>query len=999
MPRLRDGIMTSSHPPYPPSLADRVYARDFGKIKPKRIEPGVIGRAAWFAARAGRNEAALSLSRWLRALAHVERFPSADTVRARAADTVRELISASELRTGPDLTEPVLLDVRGEQSQFVVNGARYEGRPSFDALVMIKALDGAQGALIVPVGPQDAASFDMEEAFVADVTDPARPRIIDTFTYWPERGLLVGLIDRAGTYRVSALPKDPAVRVALELLGRAFQISRRNARLDEVDSSERLTGLSHASALAVEGRLSRRWSGEQGAGKLQERERVERSLRELVGPLLRDREVVAWPSILKRLRLRPRCSRWTSIGPTPGVGFGGIGRVTQLAIHPTRGDILIAAAAGGGVWRTENRGDTWSPRMSLEPTLTMGAVAIAPSRPSVMYAASGEDGGGWNPAWSGVGVYRSSDGGANWSLAASVPSTRFSALVVHPRDPNIVYAAGDRGLHKSVDGGASWLLNPGLSSLFDGPITDVVIAHNDPDRVYIGVQSDGVYRSTTGGVATNTIPAFDRLDAREQLPSGSDAGWIKLAIGRAGTHGSKFVAAKMGPQGSQIFTTTDAGDSWAELASGVASVDYDEWCSLLAVDPTDERVLYAGGAGALKRTTTGGAAATDWTAINTGIHADQQDLVFDPRNPQRIFLANDGGVYRSEDRGTTWIFASGQLTITQFYDIDIAERDRDIVAGGAQDNGVYYRNASGVWTHIPWGDGTQVAVDPTDPKIFYFSSQNGLPNYLRRSIDGAVSHQPLGAAGLSGGSPWVTLLKLDPTDPIDDPANKRRLFVCGHNTLFRSTNGGATWQIVAEAGTPWTTSGTITALEFAPSAPDVLYLGTATGALYRAGNGGAAAGDWTRVDTPGSSSDALFPNASIQALGVNPDDPDDVWVVFGGSGVSATNRPDVILNPLGISHLFRSRDGGATFTDVSGGFASMCLPDVPTSAVALSDDDPDVAFVGTDVGVFRTVDGGTTWTAFQDGLPRSPVTELRVNGRYNRLFAATMGRGVWVRDL
>lgn len=142
-----------------------------------------------------------------------------------------------------------------------------------------------------------------------------------------------------------------------------------------------------------------------------------------------------------------------------------------------------------------------------------------------------------------------------------------------------------------------------------------------------------------------------------------------------------------------------------------------------------------------------------------------------------------------------------------------------------------------------------------------------------------------------------------------------------------------------------------------------------------------------------------IPNVQIQAVRVNPMNSDDVWVVFSGAGVNYTSRPNMILNPLGISHLFRSTDAGANWVDASGQFAALSLPDVPTSAAAISDIDGDIAYAGTDVGVFRTTDGGVTWAAFQDGLPRSPVVELRYNRRYDRLFAATMGRGVYVRDV
>ena len=134
---------------------------------------------------------------------------------------------------------------------------------------------------------------------------------------------------------------------------------------------------------------------------------------------------------------------------------------------------------------------------------------------------------------------------------------------------------------------------------------------------------------------------------------------------------------------------------------------------------------------------------------------------------------------------------------------------------------------------------------------------------------------------------------------------------------------------------------------------------------------------------------------------MNPGNSNDVWIVFGGSGVSFTGRPDMILNPLGISHLFRNSDATDIngWEDASGQFAALSLPDVPTSAAAIADFDPLVAYAGTDVGVFRTTDGGVTWMAFQDGLPRSPVVELRFNRRWNRLVAGTMGRGAYVRDV
>ena len=1002
---------------------DRVYARDFDKVRPEKLVPGVVGRSQWFTHRAGGNEHALSLERLRRGLRDAVHQLDPASLRAQVLEDAHTLLSdMSETMRKRSVGEPSLLDASGRRRPAALKPAPRRKDQGLTALT--RELDlSSEGMLVAPVDQELAADLDLETVMLAEISDPLQPVLDTTAIYSTQEQFVAARIRRPGRYQFFAMPKDPWLRTTLEVIAKHWKSIERDPSLQQVEGGngtirpEMVDRIGEAVLSAPDAPTD-----------------AESRTKKLLGDLdLVDGALVKPPVIKWLWDLFPVCSRWTSLGPFPDAGFGGIGRVTQIAVHPTDGNILIAAAAGGGVWRTNNAGSSWHPCMDLQPTLTMGAVAIAPSNPSIMYAASGEDGGGYNPAWSGVGVYRSSDGGITWTLMTSVSSTRFSAVVVHPTRPDVIYVAGNRGLHKSVNGGVTWRSNPGLGSLFDGQITDVVVRYEpivvkgmaleasapdefappdvptlfgppffNPEWVYIGVHNDGVYRSTNAGEQSWWGPAFTRLDGPEQLPSGADAGWTKLAIGQRGAHGQGFVAAKLGPDGSRIFTTADGGTIWQEKAANVATVGYDEWCSVIAVDPTDEDVMYAGAAGTLMRTTNGGANAGDWAAINAGIHPDQQDIAFDPRDSRRIYLANDGGVFRSGDRGTSWTLASGWLAITQFYDIDVSEHDRDIVAGGAQDNGIYYRNAAGVWRHIPWGDGTQVVIDPTDPQIFYFSSQNGLPNWLRRSVDGGASHQQLGQAGLSGGSPWITIIKLDPRDPIANPANNRTVFVCGSVELFRSTNGGQSWHRVEDgSGNPFQAAGTISALEFAPSDPAILYLATSQGAVYRAVNGGANASDWTRIDTPGSPADALFPTAQVQAIRVNPGNPNHVWLVFGGSGVSFTGRPDMILNPLGISHLFRNENATNIngWVDASGRFPALSLPDVPTSAAALADFDPLVAYAGTDVGVFRTTDGGVTWTAFQDGLPRSPVVELRFNRRFNRLFAGTMGRGVHLRNV
>ncbi|WP_405523466.1 hypothetical protein OG426_09635 [Streptomyces canus] len=971
-------------------------------LKPQRRVPGVYGRSRWFADRLGPRAA---LERLTQGFEHASGMPDAD---ALATATVAEGLRLLA-RSGRDpggIERPVLLDAAGRRLPLEEIGEKEDQVCRVGPPLDLGPFQD-EAFLFVPL-PSEGRLPGTDLSSTALVHRPGRGDITGGVTVVDAAGvdmatrLLIAKVVEPGRFEAYARPVDPWLVTALrtvdlhwdwivaehrlgigtQLLDRICQVVLCAAPWRDVDPE----------------RLARAGVGSPGAWPGLSGNVCDRCL-DALGPFVVDRGQVLKPPVLKLL---PKWGWWTGtcgwepIGPTPTAGFGGIGRVSQLVVHPKDPDEVFAAAAGGGIWRSRDGGLHWSPLMSDQPTLTMGALAVAPSNPSIVYAASGEDGGGWNPAWPGVGVYRSANAGGTWQLTTPVPSDRFSAVVVHPTDPATLYVAGNRGLHKSRDGGTTWITNPGQSSLLDGQATDVVLAHDAPDRVYAGLHNSGVWQSLSGGESPGGgTAAFSPLTGPGQLPSGSDAGWTKLAIGSAGAHGSQFLAAKIGPDGGRIFRTVDSGTSWTELAGAVAAVGYDEWCSVIAVSPDDENTLLAGAVG-LSRTTNGGATAADWAGI-AGVHADQQDIAFSPTSPQTGYLANDGGVYRTTDGGQSWTFRSGGLQITQFYDISASARDAGVLAGGAQDNGVYYRASSGTWRHIPWGDGTGVAIDPTDPRIVYFSSQNGVPNWLRRSVDGGQTHQGLSTAGLSGGSPWVTLIKLDPTDPVADPANNRVLFVCGHTELFRSTTGGQSWQRVADqAGTPFTTQGTITSLEFARSAPGVLYLGTSLGFVYRAQGGGATAVDWTLLSPPGTPNEAMFPDVPIQSIGIDPSDPDHVWVAFTGLGVTFSGRWG-LTNPLGVSHVYRSTDGGATWQDASGRFTGLNLPDVPTSAVALHPTNRGTVYVGTDVGVFRTTTSGQTWSADSHNLPRSPVTDLTV-GR-GRLFAATMGRGVYFRDL
>ena len=584
---------------------ERVYRKDFRKIKPKRIVPGIVGRSSWFAERGGCGESALSIGRLSKAIQLSDSMTDLDSRLSQVEEDAREALRRSEYKDGLP-RQAFIIDLNGKIMPAKEKPRRKgEGFSAVGKPVQTGNFKTPVAFLFMPVDASRLADLDMEQVVVAEMSDRTDPRLLETFRYWENEGVIVGQVNQAGIYQAYAWPKHPWLRTAFAALclhwkwvmydpkirkiaGAGDRPSSRESRrfIDRIcqlilcaPEYARVKDPGIFNEMGV-GFPPGNWSG----GDI-----CERCLGDFLGELEVIDDIYIRPPLVKWCCWKSeRCSRWVSIGPTPGEDFGGIGRVAQLAIHPTNGNNLIAAAAGGGVWRTYNGGATWLSTMELQPTLTMGAVAYAPSNPSVIYAASGEDGGGWNPAWGGVGIYRSSDGGSHWTLMSPVPSTRFSAIVVHPTQSNTLYAAGNSGLHKSTDGGLTWLTNPGLSSLFDDQVTDVVLAHDDPERVYIGAASNGVYRSTTGGIQMGANPAFDKLDGVNQLPANAAAGWIKLSIGRNGAHGSNFLAAKLGSNGTRIFVTSNGGNTWTERAQNVTSVSYDEWCSVIAVDPEDE---------------------------------------------------------------------------------------------------------------------------------------------------------------------------------------------------------------------------------------------------------------------------------------------------------------------------------------------------------------------------------------------------------------------------
>jgi hypothetical protein len=618
---------------------------------------------------------------------------------------------------------------------------------------------------------------------------------------------------------------------------------------------------------------------------------------------------------------------WFSIGPRNVNG-----RVKSIAVHPTNENTVYAGAASGGIWKSEDGGQSWRPLWDEQESLAIGSIAVA-SNPNTIYVGTGEWTPGWSPSYPGAGVYVSTDSGATWTLRASVITRRISRILVSPTDSLRVYVAGENGFERSTDGGVTW------TTVRTGQISDAVIDPNNANILYLNVRNDGIYKSTDGG---------DNWTQLTGGPTGASANWVKLAIGVNGTHGSNFLVAK---NAGTISTSTDGGSTWTTLVGSHGNASFHQWCSMIAVAPDNENILLAGGVG-IERTSDGG---TTWTSL-AGLHADHHVSIFAPSNPNIVYECNDGGVYRSSDKGATWSKASHGIVITQFYDVGSWSTISTVVGGGTQDQGTNMTSGGLTWRNIFGWDGGYFVVHPTDPRTMYAEHQN---TDIHKSIDGGNTWVQK-TAGLTDGTPWTGVITMDLNNP--------NTVFAGTTRVFRTTDGCAT---------PWVASsqvlgGTVSSIEIAPSDSNRVYAG-AGGRIYRSDDGGASS-PWAEKTTG-----TLPSSRSIKDIAIDRSNPNRLVVCYGGTNSGSA-----------ANHVFISTNGGDLWTDISGN-----LPNISVNAVALDPNSANTIYTGTDAGVYRTTDLGVNWEAFDNGIPNVLISDLHIDPEDNALYAATFGRGMY----
>ena len=628
------------------------------------------------------------------------------------------------------------------------------------------------------------------------------------------------------------------------------------------------------------------------------------------------------------------------------------GRVSALAIHPRDRDIIYIGAAQGGVWRTSDAGVSWVPLTDRECSLAMGSIAIDPVNPDIVYAGTGEQHFSAG-SYYGCGVLRSLDGGLSWQqlgsdvfirepspmgMRMSAPlrgGARISRVHVDPltagsATSTVVLVASTFGLFRSTDSGANW------NAVLSGMVTDLVQRPGEPSRLYAAVYGDGVYESLNGGLSWNRVPLSLSGDVRR----------INLAI--APSARDVLYAAVVHARDLRLYRSDDGGQNWRNLeARGIDC--YQCFFNLtIAVDPDNPERVYLGEV-LLYLSVDGG---VTFRNVRRDMHVDQHLLVFDTLGGNNIlYVANDGGVYRSTDGANSFESLSTNLATIQYYKgISLHPRDPNLTLGGSQDNGCQLLTSNtATAVQIGCGDGGFTAFDADDPDVYY---------YVSSGRGGPLRNGTLVRAGISDTGNRSAPLVMDPMD-------SRRLYF-GSSWLYRTDNSAENWSPVFEL------PGRANVYRIAPSVGDsnTVYIAfwdpeDTRANVFVTRDGGVT---WSNV-TQG------LPARPPGDLAVHPDDPDEAFLVLGGflSG-----------------HVFRTRDGGRTWEDRSGD-----LPDMPVNAVLYDPADPAGVYIGTDLGVFYSSTGGGSWTPLTDGFPMVAVFDVAAQPGTGRLVAATHGRGMF----
>jgi photosystem II stability/assembly factor-like uncharacterized protein len=692
------------------------------------------------------------------------------------------------------------------------------------------------------------------------------------------------------------------------------------------------------------------------------------------------------------------------------------GRVAAIdAVQEGQRLTVYVGSASGGVWKSVNGGTTFKPVFDKQPVQSVGAVTIDPKNPKVVWVGTGE---AWtrNSVSVGDGVYKSTDGGDNWTNVGLKDSERVAKILVDPSNTDTVYVCApgklwsdsdERGVYRTNDGGKSWTKVLKGGNLSTG-CSMMSMDESNPKTIYAGMwdfrrkgwtfrsggetpespSASGLFKSTDGGA---TWAELTEASAKGLPPKP----WGRVAVSVAPSKPNVvYAAVEAATPKDGLYRSDDGGKTWTQLDRSQNMIWRAFYFSNLIVDPKDENKIYKPG-GSLIVSNDGG---RSFSNISGGAHGDFHCVWVNPNNTDNIITGDDGGLWYSYDGGNRW-WKAQNLPISQFYHVSLDNERPYQVYGGLQDNSSWVGQSeypggitNAQWENMYGGDGFWMFVDPSDPNYIYAESQGGYLGRINRRTHESRDIKPLPA--YKEGK-----LRFNWNAPIHVSATQGGTVYLGSQFLFRSRDRGQTWERISpdlttndpekqkqeqSGGVTVDNSAaemhtTIYAIAESPKNPNVVWAGTDDGNVQVTRDGGKT---WANVV------------GNVKGV------PKNAWVSYIDAGHFAEGTAFVTFDAHMFGDLkpyvYKTEDFGKTWTPLvpAGspvrGYAHVVRQDIVNN---------DLLFLGTEFGLWVSLDGGQRWAQYKGGdLPSVAVRDLAIHPRDHDLVIATHGRGIWVVD-
>jgi hypothetical protein len=713
----------------------------------------------------------------------------------------------------------------------------------------------------------------------------------------------------------------------------------------------------------------------------------------------------------------PEVGSWTPLGPAPiPVGStSNSGRTSAIAVHPTNPNIVYVGTAQGGLYRTLNGGTTWTPLMDSALTIAIGAVAISPSNPSTVFVGTGESTLCGSGCFIGVGLYRITNADTtpvlsdalnkNAANADVFTGRAISEVLVHPTDPNTVFVGTSTGV-AGIGGTTAGATLPAIGvyrttnamsasptftklslPISDRSVTDLVMEPGNPNHIFAGVvgvsgTDGGVYATTN---ALDASPTFTQVLATTLTGTQSR---VELAATQVSEITTVFAASGEGT--GSVYKSVDGGPFTLAVDNNFCNPQcfYD---IAIAVDPTDANKVYLAGSPTLPfgRSTNGG---TSFANSSTGLHVDSQVITVAPSNPSIVYFGSDGGIWKTTNVNATPIawtsLNNSTFSATQFVGLSLHPTDRNYSLGGTQDNGTEFLAPDGLeWIRSDGGDGgfsviDQDSLDTTNVVAYHtYFNQTSPTNQIgfTRATDTVTPGDPnwvgfhgctnnVSNNGIGCGDPVLFYAPMVGGPTVVESTGNTLYF--GTNKLYRSVDQGNTMTSVGSAGL----SARISAIAISAQDDNVRLVGTSSGAVLLQ----TAPGANTLTTVTGAIAAAA---RYVGRTAIDPTNANVAYVCLNGFGLTAGQHVWKTSNLL---------SGTPTWVVAGNG-----IPDTPVNAFAIDPLSPNTLYAGSDIGVFKSTDGGANWIPFSNGLPRVAVFGIGIQPTSRVLRIATHGRGMW----